>query len=186
MHPKAATPLSHTSVLPSSPDAMAALRGSAPGWYRRPPPPRREAPGVPREKPSRTEAFSSDYPSVSVIVVGTQGEKAMQYRVGLVTSADFEEGLRLDDGALNPTVAKRCFGASKVYKQAAAEEAARDLYDRTFYEAVQASLGERHARPRKRTTENEERNLIEQQADVDACKQVCGIKVLHLNCKWPE
>ncbi len=58
------------------------------------------------------------YPRKSVIVIRTvEADGAQKYRVGMVTATDFKEGIRLGSNplALNPSVATRCFGKSRVY-----------------------------------------------------------------------
>jgi hypothetical protein len=127
----------------------------------------------------------SGYPPLSVLAVATlEKGGSCEYRVGIVTEEDFVAGLRLDDGSLNPKVAHRCFGGSVVYADSGkAEQAARQLYERTYDEVFNKYLGRRAERLAERS--NTGGDVAEYQAAVDASKRVCGVKVLHFCHPWP-
>lgn len=178
MNDKTASHLPHSpSVLPSSPEALAltrANRGSFAEFAQRPP--AAQAPRGP-QKPK-----ASDYPDLSVIVLGTQNRGRKEFRVGLVSGRDFAEGLRLPSGELNRDVAHRCFGQSPVYTERQAEAAAHTLYEAKFEEFKQHSYG---AHLKNNTRGDEGREVIEDLSALETLKRISGIKIFHQPCPWP-
>jgi hypothetical protein len=87
------------------------------------------------EEKGRKDGYSpSGYPRRTPVVLATprKGASEPEYRVGMVTADDFSTGLSCrnhDKRRLSAVMARKCFGASRVYydKQEALADARQDL-----------------------------------------------------------
>ena len=119
------------------------------------------------------------YPPLTIVVVCTPTEDGVECRIGRVRGEDFPS-LRNDDGSLNPTLAKHCFGSSIIYSdETKAERVAMALYEEEFERVRQKYLKE------KKTKWIQSEHL-QANAVAEATRAVTGVKVLHFLHSWPE